>query len=413
MATVYPATLAILNNVFTDAKERAMAIGIWSGVSGIAVALGPLSGGLLLEHFAWDSVFYVSAPVAVIALIAGRFLVPESRDPNAGRFDLLGAVLSIAGIALLTWSLIEAPSHGWDSPGIVAGLVGAVAILAVFAWWQARRTDPILDVTLFRNPRFAAPSLAISLAFFGLFGFSFLITQYFQVVRGYDPLRGGVATLPFAFFIAVFAPLAIILMRRFGTKIVVVAGLVLMMGGFLIASITPENANYWQQIIAAMSLMSGGLALTSSPATDAIMGALPLEKAGVGSAVNDTTREIGGVLGVAVLGSVLNSVYSGRVLSALTSLGAPHSVAVKAGGSIVAGLATAAHFPAASRQAATSGVQDAFMTGLHWGSLVAAASTAAAALVALVFLPARVAPATTAAVPQPADHSADHSAAPS
>jgi MFS transporter, DHA2 family, multidrug resistance protein len=289
----------------------------------------------------------------------------------------------------------------------IAGLVGAVAILAVFAWWQARRRDPLLDVRLFRNPRFAAPSVAISLAFFGLFGFSFLITQYFQVVRGYDPLRGGVATLPFAFFIAVFAPVAIMLMRRFGTKIIVVAGLVLMIGGFLVASVTPENANYWHQIIAAMSLMAGGLALTTSPATDAIMGALPPGKAGVGSAVNDATREVGGVLGVAVLGSVLNSVYSSRLLSALTSLGAPHTVAARAGVSIVAGLATAAHFPAATRQAATTGVQDAFITGLHWGSIVAAASTAAAALVALVFLPARAAP-SKAPAPQHADGTVPH-----
>jgi EmrB/QacA subfamily drug resistance transporter len=404
-ALVYPATLAVLNNVFTDAKERSMAIGIWAGTSGIAVALGPVTGGVLLEHFNWNSVFYVSVPVAIIALIAGRFLVPESRDPNAGRFDTMGAVTSIAGIGLLTWSLIEAPSHGWGSPEIVGGLVGALAILALFAWLQARRPDPLLDVKLFRNPRFAAPSVAISLAFFGLFGFSFLITQYFQLIRGYDPLRGGIATLPFAFFIAAFAPVAIVAMRLIGTKIVVVAGLILMIGGFLVAAITPENANYWHQIIAAMSLMAGGLALTTSPATDAIMGALPPEKAGVGSAVNDTTREVGGVLGVAVLGSVLNSVYSSRVLTSLTSLGVPHSVAVNAGVSVADGLAIAARLPAAARQAATTGVQDAFVTGLHWGSVVAAASCAAAALVAIFFLPARPVPAAAVTPPQPAEDS--------
>jgi len=197
-ALIFPATLAILNNVFTVPRQRATAVGIWTGVTGLAVAIGPVSGGVLLRHFSWSSVFYVGVPVALIALIAGRFLLPESRDPYAGRFDPLGALLSVAGIGLLTWSIIEAPQHGWASATTVGGICGALVILAVFAWWQVRRPDPMLDVRLFRNPRFSAASVSIALAFFGLFGFIFLITQYFQVVRGYDTLRAGVATLPFA-----------------------------------------------------------------------------------------------------------------------------------------------------------------------------------------------------------------------
>jgi len=400
-ALVFPATLAILNNVFTDQKERVMAIGIWSGVSGIGIALGPVIGGVLLEHFDWSSVFYVSVPVAVIALIAGRFLLPESKDPKAGRPDPVGAALSVIGIVLLTWSIIEAPGHGWGSLTTIACLAGSVAILAVFAWWESRRLDPLLDVGLFRNPRFTAASTAISLTFFGLLGFTFMITQYFQVVRGYDPLRGGVVMLPFAAIIVVFAAPAMILMKRVGTKIVVGAGMVLMSGGFVIAAVTPVNANYWHQIIASMALMAAGLAFATGPATEAIMGALPPAKAGVGSAVNDMTREVGALLGVAILGSVLNSVYSSRALTALTSLGASHAVGVRAGGSIVSGLATAAHLPAAARQAATSGVQDAFMTGLHQSSVIAAAVTGLAALIALLFLPPRAAPSAPSAPTAP------------
>jgi EmrB/QacA subfamily drug resistance transporter len=388
-ALVYPATLAILNNVFTNPRERATAVGVWSGVSGLAVAIGPVAGGVLLEHFDWSSVFYVSVPVAVIAIVAGRILLPESRDPKAGRFDPVGAILSIAGITLLTWSIIEAPGHGWGSAATLAGILGALAILAVFAWSQARRPDPMLDVRLFRNPRFSAASGAIALAFFGLFGFIFLITQYFQAVRGYDPLHAGVATLPFAVITGGLSPVAIMAMKRFGTKVVVAAGLALMSGGFVISVVTPVGAGYWHQIIAAMSLMAAGLAFTTSPATDAIMGALPRSKAGAGSAVNDTTREVGGTLGVAILGSALNSAYGSRAVSALTHLGASHAVAARAGNSVIAGMTAAAHFPPALRAAATSGVQDAFMTGLHAGSLVAATATAAAALVALLFLPAR------------------------
>jgi len=390
-ALVYPATLAILNNVFTVARERAIAIGVWSAISGLAVAIGPVAGGALLRDFSWSSVFYVSVPVAVIAVIAGRLLLPESRDPDAGRFDPLGAVLSAAGIALLTWSIIEAPQHGWGSAATVGGIAGSLAILSAFAWWQARRPDPMLDVRLFRNPRFSAASAAIGLAFFGLFGFIFMITQYFQVVRGYNPLGAGIATLPFAFVTAGFSPVAMLLMRRFGTKLVVAAGMAMMSAGFVVAATTATDSPYWGKVIIAMALMAAGLGLTTGPATEAIMGALPRGKAGAGSAVNDTTREVGGTLGVAIVGSVLNSAYGSHVMSSLTALGAPAATGHLAGQSVVAGMTVAAHFPASLRDAAQAAVQTAFMTGLHRGSLVAAGTALAAALVALVFVPARAA----------------------
>src|SRR6516225_2806456 len=388
-ALIFPATLAILNNVFTVPRQRATAVGIWTGVTGLAVAIGPVSGGVLLRHFSWSSVFYVSVPVALIAFIAGRFLLPESRDPYAGRFDPLGALLSVAGIGLLTWSIIEAPQHGWASATTVGGICGALVILAVFAWWQVRRPDPMLDVRLFRNPRFSAASVSIALAFFGLFGFIFMITQYFQVVRGFDPLRAGLATLPFAVVTAAFSPVAIMLMRRFGTKLIVTAGLLLMSGGFVVAATTEVDSSYWGKIVIAMSLMASGLALTTSPATEAIMGALPPEKAGAGSAVNDTTREVGGTLGVAIIGSVMNSAYGSHVLAALTGLGAPAAVAHQASQSVVAGVITAAHFPAGLQAAAAGAVRQAFITGVQHGSLVAALATAVAALFALAFVPAR------------------------
>jgi EmrB/QacA subfamily drug resistance transporter len=388
-AMVYPATLAILNNVFTVARERAIAIGVWSAVSGLAVAVGPVSGGALLRHFSWSSVFYVSVPVAVAAVIAGRLLLPESRDPDAGRFDPVGAVLSIAGITLLTWSIIEAPQHGWGSPLTVGGILGSLLILSGFAWSQARRPDPMLDVRLFRNPRFSAASAAIALAFFGLFGFIFMITQYFQVVRDYDPLGAGLATLPFAFVTAGFSPVAMLLMRRFGTKLVVAAGLVLMSGGFVVAATTGVSSSYWGNVVIAMALMAAGLGLTTGPATDAIMGALPPGKSGAGSAVNDTTREVGGTLGVAIVGSVLNSAYGSHVFSGLTALGAPVPAGHLAAQSVVAGMNVAARFPVPLRAAAAAAVRSAFVTGVHRGSLVAAGTVLAAALVALVFLPAR------------------------
>ncbi len=389
-ALIYPATLALLTNAFTNERERATAIGIWSGVSGLAVAIGPVTGGLLLRHFSWSSVFYVNVPIVIVAVVAGMRLLPESRDPNAGRFDPLGALLAVAGVGLLVWTVIEAPLHGWASATTIAGFAGSAAILAAFAWSQTRRPDPMLDVRLFRNPRFSAASGAIALAFFGLFGFIFLITQYFQLVRGWDPLRAGVATLPFAIVTGAMSPAAIVLMKRFGTKVIVSAGLVLMSAGFLVAAGTGVDAAYWGRIIIAMVLMSAGLALTASPATEAIMGALPLAKAGAGSAVNDTTRELGGTLGVAIVGSVMSSAYSSHLVTTLKGLGAPATATSLAQQSVVAGLRVAAKLPPAVRETAASGVRQAFIAGLHSGSLVAAGATAVAAIATLAFLPARV-----------------------
>jgi MFS transporter, DHA2 family, multidrug resistance protein len=395
-ALIYPATLALLTNVFTDARERATAIGIWSGVSGLAVAIGPVTGGLLLRHFSWSSVFYVNVPVVIIALVAGMRLLPESRDPKAGRFDPLGAAASIAGVGLLVWTVIEAPRHGWASAATIGGFAGALVILAAFVGWQLRRPDPMLDVRLFRNPRFTAASGAIALAFFGLFGFIFLITQYFQVVLSYDPLRAGVATLPFALVTGLVSPAAIALMKRVGTKAVVTTGLALMSAGFVAAAGTSVDSAYWGRIITAMVLIAAGLALTASPATEAIMGALPPGKAGVGSAVNDTTRELGGTLGVAIVGSVMSSAYSSHVLTALTKVGAPAAVTSAAQQSVVAGLRAAAYLPPGLRGFAADAARQAFVAGLHNGSLVAAGATAVAALATLAFLPARVRPPVTA-----------------
>jgi len=262
----------------------------------------------------------------------------------------------------------------------------------------------MLDVRLFRNPRFTAASGAIALAFFGLFGFIFLITQYFQIVRGYDPLRAGLATVPFAIVTGAFSPLAIVAMKRAGTKVVVTAGLLLMSAGFVVAAGTQVDSSYWGRIIVSMTLMASGLALTASPATEAIMGALPRNKAGAGSAVNDTTREIGGTLGVAIVGSVMSSAYGGDVAHALARLGAPEAVRAAARRAIVAGLDVAGHLPPGLREAAAAAARQSFMHGLSAGSLVAAAATGVAALATLAFLPARVT--------RPAEGSQDGEAAP-
>ncbi|MCU1346065.1 MAG: transporter, partial [Acidimicrobiia bacterium] len=249
-ALIMPATLSILTNVFTDAKERAVAIGVWSGISGLAVALGPVAGGYLLEHFSWGSIFFVNVPIVVTALVAGQLWVPTSRDPHAGRLDLAGAALSIAGLGTLVWTVIEAPHAGWLSGRTLAGGAAAALLLAAFMVRELRTAEPMLDLRFFRNARFSAATGAIMLVSFALFGFIFMITQYFQVVMGWSALSAGVRTLPFAGAVMVTAPIAPKVVERLGSKYVVAAGLFSFAVGLTVASSSGLHTGYTRVWIA-------------------------------------------------------------------------------------------------------------------------------------------------------------------
>src|SRR5262245_437813 len=387
-AFIFPATLALIVNVFTDPRERAAAIGIWTAIAGVGVALGPITGGWLLEHFSWGSVFLVNVPVALIGVVGVLVLVPRSRDPRAPGLGLPGLGLSSAGVALLVWSLVEAPSNGWLSAATVGGLVGAAVLLATFVWWELRASDPLLDVHLFRKMRFTAASLAITLGFFALFGFIFLVTQYLQLVKGYTALEAGVRTLPFAFAMVAAAVTSPRIVQRIGTKLVVAAGLALMAVGFAVAS-TNDAATPYSVIATAMILMGFGLGSAAAPATESILSSLPPAKAGVGSAVNDTTREVGGTLGVAVLGSIMASVYGSRIVDALSGTPLPAAARVVAGDSLAAALQVAGQLSGAAGQGIAGAARDAFVQAFQIGSLVTGAVALAGAVIALLFLPAR------------------------
>lgn len=388
-ALIFPATLAIIVNVFTDPKERAAAIGIWTAMVGVAVAIGPIVGGLLLEHFWWGSIFMVNIPVVIVAIALGAFLVPESRDPKVGRMDYRGLVLSAAGVGLVIWAIIEGPSWGWTSPAILVALIGGLAVLSVFVLVERRLSHPLLDVRLFKNARFTAASLSIATAFFALFGFIFLITQYLQLIQGFSPLQAGIRTLPFAIATGVMSPVAIVLMHRFGSKTIVVLGLLVMAAGFVIATTVKEDTPYFGAVVISMVTIAAGLGLATSPATDSIMGALPAEQAGVGSAVNDTTRELGGTLGVAVVGSVFLSVYGAKVIDGYRSMGLPPQYESVVRESMGGGIAVAEQLPAGPAAELMSIVKSSFIDGLSRGSLVSAIVVAVGAIVALRFLPAR------------------------
>ena len=391
-ALVFPATLAIVTAVFPQGKERATAVGIWAATAGVAVAIGPVLGGWLLEHFSWASVFWVNLPFGALAFVLIVALVPGTRPEEVNRFDLPGLILSAAGLGLLTYSVIEGPHHGWASWQTIGGMIGAGVLVAVFVRRQLSIDNPILDVRLFTNRYFATAAGMISIAFFALFGFIFLITQYFQAVKGYTPLEAGVRTLPFAVVMAAFSPIAMMLSQRFGTRPVAVLGALLMSSGFGIVQWASVESGYWSLIVWSMSLMAVGLAFISGPCTQLIMDALDPDQAGAGAAVNDTTREIGGALGVAVLGSVLTSIYTGDVVGRLTNLGVPKDAAAAAGESVMAGAEVAATVPGG---AVLMQVREVFVDGLHGAVWMAIGVTAVAAAVAAYLL--RTGPVTAAA----------------
>jgi EmrB/QacA subfamily drug resistance transporter len=389
-AMSFPATLSLISNVFTERRERARAIGLWGAIAGVAIAMGPIVGGWLLAQFSWGSIFFAMTPVAVLAGILVAVAVPTSRNPEARALDTPGLVLSSATMALLVYTIIEAPSWGWGAARTLAGFAVSAVLLAAFIASERRAAHPMLDVRLFRNMRFSAASGAVTVANFTLLGFIFLITQYFQFVRDYSALSAGVRLLPVALSVAVGSVAGTQLAVRAGTKLVVGAGLVAMAVFYgWVAATTSATLSYG--IIAAQMVLYGlGMGLTSAPATEAIMGAVSRTKAGVGSAVNDTTRLVGGTLGVAVIGSVYASVYGSR-LTATIPAGIPARIAATAHQSIGAAYTAAA--ATAHRSPALSGAlhlaaTNAFLRGLTVGALVAGGVAAAGALLAAAFLPA-------------------------
>jgi EmrB/QacA subfamily drug resistance transporter len=406
-AMTFPATLSLISNVFTERRERARAIGLWGAVGGVAIAVGPIVGGWLLEHYSWAAIFIAMVPVAAAVAILVALAVPTSKDPDAGALDVPGLVLSSTAMALLVFTIIEAPTYGWAAGRSVAGFAGSAVLLGGFIAAERRAAQPMLDVRLFRNLRFSAASGAVAVSFFTLFGFIFLMTQYFQFVRGYGPLSTGVRLLPVALSVGAGSVAGTRLAVRAGTKLIVTTGLIAMAVFYgWVAATTSATLSYG--IIAAQMVLYGlGLGLTSAPATESIMGAISRRKAGVGSAVNDSTRLVGGTLGVAVLGSVYASVYASH-LSATMPAAVPGRVAAIAHQSVGAAYLAAGKIAALGHPALGLALQhasaNAFLRGLTVGALVAGAVAAAGALLAVLFLPAQPAPPPQLTRPaQPAD----------
>jgi EmrB/QacA subfamily drug resistance transporter len=394
-AFIYPTTLSIITNTFRDPQERARAIGVWAGVSGVGIALGPVLGGLLVEHFGWSAVFLINVPVCAGAFVLARWFVPESKAPDQAPFDPIGAALSIVGLVGLLVGIIQAPSSGWGSPVVLCGFAVALIVLPIFVWWERHTDAPMLDLRVFKNPRFSAASATITLTQFSLYASTFLLTQYFQFLLGYSPLKSGLMLTPVAIGLMVAAPQSPKFVLRFGTTRVVVFGLTMI----AISTACYASDTLMSSFVIGF-LVRGiyglGLGIAMAPVTESIMGSLPPERAGVGSAVNDTTRQTGGALGVAVLGSVLLARYH-SIFDATKELPAKvvHAARDSVGTSFQ--VASKLHEPAAGQLRKLA--HDAFLSAMRVSYGVGFLFIVAAIFIASRFLPARA-----AVFPAQADH---------
>jgi len=387
-AALMPCTLSILTNVFVSDRDRGRAIGIWSGTAGLGVAIGPILGGFLLVHYWWGSVFLINVPIAAVGLVATAFVIPNSKNPTAKRSDPVGAVLSIVGLGLLLWGIIEAPTQTWTSARIVGAFIAAPIILVLFVLWERRSDHPMLPMRFFRNRRYSAAIASLGLVLFALLGMFFLMTQYFQFVLGFDPLKTGLAIGPIALVLLVVAPLSVLIVRRLGTKIVVSSGLLLIAVGLGFLSETTVDSTYGDALPLFL-LMGAGVGLALAPSTDSIMGSLPKDQAGVGSATSDTSMQIGGALGVGVLGTALAIRYRNFMTPLLAHRAIPASVNQLILGSIGGALAVAQHAPGNTGEALAQASRRAFISGMDLALIIAAVIVGVAGAVVLIALPSR------------------------
>jgi EmrB/QacA subfamily drug resistance transporter len=388
-AMIMPATLSIITDVFPR-EERGRAIGIWAAVAGLGIGLGPIVGGLLLENYFWGSVFLVNVPIAIAALIAGYFLVPSSRDPEATPLDLKGAFTSLVAITALVFAIIEGPAEGWTST-LVGGAFAIAAVFGTAFIWIERTTEhPMLNLDYFRNARFSGGATAISVAFFSLFGVIFLLTQYLQFVLGYSALEAGVRTAPVALGMVIGSAMAPRLAEKFGTTKVVAFGLFVLSAtlvSFASFGVTTGYAIIGVSIVA----MSFGMGNIMAPSTDAVMGAVPVAKAGVASATNDVTRQVAGAIGIAVIGSVFNSAYQTNMESAVAQL--PPEAAEAASNSIGAALRIASQLPSQAGESLVLASRQSFVDAMGTAIWIPIAVAFLTAFVILRFLPPQHLPA--------------------
>jgi EmrB/QacA subfamily drug resistance transporter len=387
-AMIMPSTLSILTNIYRKPEERARAIGIWSGTSGLGIAIGPIVGGWLLAHYWWGSIFFVNLPLAILGFVAAIWFVPNSRNPSTKRPDPVGALLSIAGMSLLIWGIIEASTRTWSSPLVAVGVGTGLALLAGFAGWERHCSHPMLELSFFRSRRFSVAIGTVSLVIFALMGLLFVATQYLQFTLGYTPLQTGIRIAPIALVLVVVAPMSSYLVRWLGTKVVVAFGMgAVAIGMFLFAQTTVGGS--YADVFPAFMIIGFGTALVMAPTTESIMGSVPREEAGVASGTNSASLQLGGALGVAVLGSLLNTRYQNRLAAALNHYPVPTAAARFMTGSLGGAIAVANHIGGSVGRALVGVANSAFVSGMDLAFTIGAASAVVGTILVIALLPAR------------------------
>jgi Na+/melibiose symporter-like transporter len=353
-------------------------------VAGLGIAVGPITGGWMIEHLDTSGIFLLNLPPVLACLAGAALLIPESRDRESRRLDLVGCGLSVAALCALVWALIEAPDRGWTDTTILAAFAGGTAIAAAFLAWERHTDHPMLDVGVFRNPRFSAASASITFVYFALMGVMYFQTTYLQSVLGNSALHAGLLMLPTAAGMMVAARSSVALTKRLGARVVVAAGLATVAGSLVMTTGYQVDTSE-DYVLLTGFIMGAGVGFAMAPATEAIMGSLSPDKAGIGSAMNDVVREAGGTLGVAVLGSVLAGTYATRMEGAATDL--PADAAAAATDSVGGAQAVAAQLGGAPDLVAAA--NDAFIGAMSTTAGIAAGIALAGALIAAAFLPAR------------------------
>ncbi len=388
-ALTIPSSLSIINDIFRDPAQRGRAIGAWAGTIGLGIAIGPIAGGLLLARFWWGSIFLVNVPIVVAGLVGAMVLVPDSKNPTATRPDPVGAALSIAGLGMLLWAIIEAPTRGWASAGVVGVGVAGLAVLGGFVAWEAHCRHPMLELTFFSDHRFSIAAAGECLGVFGLMGALFLQTQFLQFDLGLSPLQAGLRILPMAAVLVVSAPLSPILARYIGIKFTVAGGLVAVAGGLWQISAASMPATTYGDVVPGLLLIGLGAGLLLPTATNSVVSSVPRGDSGIGSATNAVALQVGGALGVAVVGSSMATRYQDHMTTALAGrhvpIAAVHDILGSLGGALavanVAGGATGALLARAARVA--------FMSGLELSLGIGALVAVGGAVLVLAFLPLR------------------------
>jgi EmrB/QacA subfamily drug resistance transporter len=386
-AALIPSTLSILTHTFPDPRERAQAIGLWAGVSGLALALGPVVGGLLVDSLGWQSVFFLNVPVGFVGLLVAARYAPESKNPEGRTLDIPGQVLGIAWLGSLTYALIEGNARGWTSPVILSAFAIAVVGLIAFLLVERRSASPMLQLSFFRNSTFTGAVTVAALVSFGMFGMLFFLSLFMQNVQGYSPVGAGLRFLPATVAIIITAPLAGRWAARIGSRIPMTIGLAMVGAGMLcylgVNEFTPYLHWFWIQPIQGV-----GMGLTMAPMTAAVMGSVPPARSGMASATTNASREVGGTFGIALLGAILTARLNSVMTGALTALGIPSAVQSKIEFAMShGGAGGAAKLPQGIDRAAISAAfKHAFVDGMHVAMVVAAAALLFGSLVAYLFV---------------------------